>query len=396
MRIGLAKPDWGIAGGFEVLIDRVVGHLNDSGHEVRELSVPGTAPDRRVAGVRVSDDEWAAMPMAWAYRSLATRFAELDTTGLDLVITTQPGSWAVEHPRKLALFYHHHRLAYDLESLAVDRLALDAEQHTAEADAIRALDAELSPTISHYLVPSQAVARRLTRFWDVSPSSMTEFLAGPISAVAQPTSVTSTRPGSTILCVSRSEFPKRTELFVAAAHEDFGAPAHLVGSGGQLGAVRRWAAERAAGLTVHPRPWERTPVHERVEVVVPAEPVTIHGRLDDDALGDLYSRARVLVAPAFDEDYGLTVLEGFTHGVPAIVCDDGGGLTEFVSDGVNGLIVAPEPGAIAAAVRSIVDDDALAGRLRAGALSSAAEFTWQRAHEQLDAAITRTVEAVTP
>ena len=368
MRIGLTKPDWGISGGFEVLIDRIVEHLLDLGHEVETLAVAGTPPDRRVDGRLVPDTEWDGAPMAWAYRSLTSRFAELDATHVDLVISTQPGSWAVEHPRKLALFYHHHRLAYDLEPMA-EQVGLDPDRHAAEAEAIRQADDPHVPTIGHYLVPSATVGRRLERFWNVAESDTTRYLAGPISAVASAPSPT---PGTSALCVSRSEFPKRTELFVAAAHEGFAADAHLVGAGGQLGAVRRWAAERSAGIPVDPRPWERAPVHERVEVVVPDHPVTIHGRLSDDDLADRYADAAVLVAPAMDEDYGLTVLEGFSHGVPAVVCDDGGGLTEFVDDGVNGLITRPESADLAAAVRRISGDESLSARLRAGAAATAA------------------------
>lgn len=395
MRIGLAKPDWGISGGFEVLLDRVIDHLEGQGHDVVPLVVDGVAPDRVVDGVTVSDTEWDDAPMAWAYRSLTSRFRRVDTAGLDMVVTTQPGSWAVEHPRKLALFYHHHRLAYDLE-YTVEMLGMDPGQHEREARMIRATDAAFVDSIRHYLVPSKTVAARLRRYWGVDDAAMTSYLAGPISAVATaaPTADRADdRTGESVLCVSRSEFPKRTELFVAAAHEGFDATAHLVGGGGQLGSVRRWAAEKSAGLDVHPRPWEREPVHERVEVTVPDEPVTIHGRLSDAELLGRYREAAALVAPALDEDYGLTVLEAFTHGVPAVVCDDGGGLVEFVDPGRNGLVAEAEPAAIAEAVRRIVGDAGLARSLRRGALDTADTFTWERAHRQLDTAVAATMES---
>ena len=60
---------------------------------------------------------------------------------------------------------------------------------------------------------------------------------------------------------------------------------------------------------------------------------------------------------------------------------------EFVDDGVNGLITRPESADLAAAVRRISDDETLRARLRAGAVATAAEFTWERAHAQLDSAI---------
>jgi glycosyltransferase involved in cell wall biosynthesis len=70
-----------------------------------------------------------------------------------------------------------------------------------------------------------------------------------------------------------------------------------------------------------------------------------------------------VVAPAYDEDYGLTAIEAMAAGTPVIVCRDGGGLVELVDDGVTGLVVEPTGAAIAAAIRTLVDDPELARRL---------------------------------
>ena len=53
-----------------------------------------------------------------------------------------------------------------------------------------------------------------------------------------------------VLCVSRHEFPKRTELFVAAAHQLPEVPAICVGSGNRLGFVQRIDRHLDRGATI--------------------------------------------------------------------------------------------------------------------------------------------------
>ena len=56
--------------------------------------------------------------------------------------------------------------------------------------------------------------------------------------------------------------------------------------------------------------------------------VEIAGRVDDGHLARLYREAPCVVAPALDEDYGLTAIEAMRSRPPVIVCRDGGGLAE--------------------------------------------------------------------
>jgi glycosyltransferase involved in cell wall biosynthesis len=52
-----------------------------------------------------------------------------------------------------------------------------------------------------------------------------------------------------------------------------------------------------------------------------------------------------------------------------------GGTPDIVEDGVNGLLVPPgDAGALAAAIESLLEDDALASRLGAAAAESAARW----------------------
>lgn len=91
----------------------------------------------------------------------------------------------------------------------------------------------------------------------------------------------------------------------------------------------------------------------------------------------LYERARLLVHPALEEGFGMTVLEAMTAGVP-VVASDRGAIPEVAGDA--GLLVDPEDaGALAAAMERVVDDEALAERLSAAGVARAERYSWDAA-----------------
>jgi glycosyltransferase involved in cell wall biosynthesis len=109
--------------------------------------------------------------------------------------------------------------------------------------------------------------------------------------------------------------------------------------------------------------------------------------VSDRQLEDLYRRALCVITPALLEDYGLTAIEAMAHGKPVIACRDGGGLLDTVRDGENGLVVEPTGRAIAEAVERLRAEPGLRKELAAGALDTAARYTWSRAAAQLQVAL---------
>jgi glycosyltransferase involved in cell wall biosynthesis len=73
-----------------------------------------------------------------------------------------------------------------------------------------------------------------------------------------------------------------------------------------------------------------------------------------------------LVYPTRAENLAFTCLEALSCGVP-VVSYDSGGQGEAVRDGVNGLLVPPDTGALLSAVERLVGDSALQERLARGA-----------------------------
>jgi len=87
------------------------------------------------------------------------------------------------------------------------------------------------------------------------------------------------------------------------------------------------------------------------------------GRVDDEALLDLYSRALAVYYAPHDEDYGYVTLEAMASGRPVIAATDSGGVLEFVKHEENGLVLEPTSDAIGHGANRLIEDRALAMRM---------------------------------
>ncbi len=103
--------------------------------------------------------------------------------------------------------------------------------------------------------------------------------------------------------------------------------------------------------------------------------------MEDAGLIELLAGARALLFTPFEEDYGYVTLEAFLARKPVITTTDAGGPLEFVEDGVNGLVAAPSPAAVADAIAT-AHGQRLDGRAArrggpcAGTLSSRGTASW--------------------
>jgi glycosyltransferase involved in cell wall biosynthesis len=268
----------------------------------------------------------------------------------------------------------------------------DVGAHEAAARHVHRIDARLLGSTPVILATSPEVAGRIERFNGLRHNvDLFEAGLGFHGAFPQPSADDAFEH---VLCVSRHEFPKRTELFVQAMqsvrHE---VRATSVGAGGRLGWAMRLDAELSRGqrdplgdgrdLWCTNAPW-LDPEHEINE-----SRVRFAGHVDAAELDVLYRKALCVVAPAYLEDYGLTAVEAMAYGKPLVVCNDGGNLASFVEDGVNGFVVEPSGKAIAEAVQRLVDDPVLAARFGREARERARGYTWERAMSQFTAGLER-------
>jgi glycosyltransferase involved in cell wall biosynthesis len=100
------------------------------------------------------------------------------------------------------------------------------------------------------------------------------------------------------------------------------------------------------------------------------------GYLDTATIAALFRHAAVVAYPSFEEGFGLPALEALASGAP-LVTTASSALGEVAGD--TALLVPPgDDTALANALASVLDDRALADRLRAAGPARAMTFTWDR------------------
>jgi len=101
--------------------------------------------------------------------------------------------------------------------------------------------------------------------------------------------------------------------------------------------------------------------------------------LSDEQLAALYRQAKMLVHPSKFEGFGLTILEAMACGCP-VICGSGGALAEVAADCSLHLKDVESIEEIAAGIKRVLENEAVANALRLKGISHAAKFTWERFH----------------
>ena len=111
----------------------------------------------------------------------------------------------------------------------------------------------------------------------------------------------------------------------------------------------------------------------------------LRGFVSEDEMLKLYGNALAVCYLPWDEDYGYVSLEAMYAGKPLIVARDGGGATEFIEDGREGLLVDPTPQDVARAIDELYFDRKRAGEMGARAREKvlAMKLSWQHVVEKL-------------
>ncbi|MEO8345774.1 MAG: glycosyltransferase family 1 protein [Betaproteobacteria bacterium] len=122
------------------------------------------------------------------------------------------------------------------------------------------------------------------------------------------------------------------------------------------------------------------------ELVKTLRALAVHGRVrwldyvEADELRALYQGASAFVFPSLYEGFGLPMLEAFASGIP-VVTSTTTSLPEVAGDAA--LLVDPtDTDDIAAAMARVMDDLALADRLKEAGLARARTYTWARCAEE--------------
>lgn len=153
-------------------------------------------------------------------------------------------------------------------------------------------------------------------------------------------------------------------------------------------AHRRLGPDRSGAPRVHLTVIGSGPEGTRVRALVRRlgldDVVTVLGALRRDELAERYAREDVFVAPAHLEAFGLAGLEARAAGLP-VVAGRGTGVSEYITDGLDGLLTpdgadgldeAAADAALTDAVVRLAEDRALLQRLRAHAHATPPAFDW--------------------
>jgi glycosyltransferase involved in cell wall biosynthesis len=98
-----------------------------------------------------------------------------------------------------------------------------------------------------------------------------------------------------------------------------------------------------------------------------ADRIQFPGWLDEAGVQAACAAADIIVLPSHAEGLAMAVLEGLAHGL-AVVATPVGAHSEVIEPEVSGVLVPPgDIGALANALRRVIDDDALRARLQNGA-----------------------------
>ena len=111
--------------------------------------------------------------------------------------------------------------------------------------------------------------------------------------------------------------------------------------------------------------------------------VRFTGRVGESELAGLYARCLATFYAPVDEDFGMGPYEAFLSEKPVLTTIDAGGPLDVVHDGRTGLVVEPEPAAVAAALRWLHEHREEAAALGRAGKAVAAEVTWDRALARL-------------
>gem|GEM_PF-347198 len=108
----------------------------------------------------------------------------------------------------------------------------------------------------------------------------------------------------------------------------------------------------------------------------------------DEELAELYRTCYTVLFTPFNEDWGIVPLEAMSFGKPVIAVNCGGP-AESMEDGIQGLLVEPEPAAFAGRMAWLASRPQEAARLGGAGVERARIYSWDAFTRRIDEVIDR-------
>ena len=328
-----------LSGGAERHVDRLTEALISRGVDAEKVTMPFFENAHR---------DVVKSALLW-------RLGDFERFGgekVDAVIATRFPSYLARHRRKVVWLIHQYRVVYDQFGTAYSDFTGSADDLRIR-EMIRQMDTRSLSEARRVFANSRNVADRLRRYNGVASEAL--YHPPPLAGRYR-----SGDPGNFALWAGRLERWKRPGLAIGALAHAPSARLTIVGDGPERTAL----AAYAKSLGVEAR-------------------CDFRGRVSDEDLVDLFSRARLVLATAADEDYGYVPLEAFLSGKAVITVTDGGGPLEFVHDGKTGFVARPSPEALGSALERAWGDTEELARLAAGGRALVEKISWDRVVDSL-------------
>ncbi|HII54167.1 hypothetical protein COX84_02185 [Candidatus Micrarchaeota archaeon CG_4_10_14_0_2_um_filter_49_7] len=104
--------------------------------------------------------------------------------------------------------------------------------------------------------------------------------------------------------------------------------------------------------------------------------IRCHIRPATETMMQVIKSARVFAFPSKYEPFGIVGLEALALGKPVVVYKQSGGPLDYILDGVNGLAIGANPGALRQAVASLLKNESMLKKMSSNASASAKKFDW--------------------
>jgi glycosyltransferase involved in cell wall biosynthesis len=316
-------------GGQDVLVGTLVTELKSRGHVVDTIEIPFSPTPK--AGLLNQAALWRTLDLT-----------EFSGKKVDLVIATKFPTYFAQFPRKSLWLVHQHRPAYDLYGSRFSDLSDDPRD-----EELRRLlydgDRKSIAECRYRGAISKTVSERLSQYLSLD----SEPLYPPLPLGSQ---YRSEKSEDYILSVGRICTIKRVDMIVKA-----------------LPVVHNFVKLKIAGLADEPGVMDYLQNEIAKHHLEPR--VEFLGRVSDEELLALYSKALCVYYAPHNEDYGYVTLEAFASGRPVVTAHDSGGVLEFVRHEENGLILEPNSDAIGHGINRLVENKAWAETLGINARS---------------------------
>ncbi|GFM31471.1 glycosyltransferase [Novosphingobium sp. PY1] len=267
--------------------------------------------------------------------------AETDVSHFDFVVSSKVPTYAVRHPNHVMFLNHAVRIFDDMFER---RFPYASEQDFADRARIHAADLEALLQVKARMAQGYEITRRLTRWRGLSaqvlhpPLGFHKFHPGA-------------GEGEFFLLAGRLHPWKRFDLLIQAMK----------------------CSSREMSLVIVGEGEHEEHLHA---LAGNDRRIKFLGRVSDEELVELYSRALAIPFVPEREDYGYITLEAFASGRPVLTCTDSGEPAQIVRNYETGLVVNPNPQEISKALEWFWDNRQKAREMGLNGLEQVNRMSW--------------------